>query len=279
MLNMFKGAVAIVTGGASGLGKALCLEFASRKTRVVVADRDAAGAEAVVAVIQERGGQASAIGIDVSDQAAVQDMVDRVVKDFDRLDFIVNNAGAVASGELLDLNKADWDRVIGVNLWGAIYGSTAAYAAMKKQKSGYIVNVSSLAGIMGAPTMTPYATSKSALIGFSLSLRDEAAAHKVKVSVVCPGYIKSMKSNRSAQAKNENPEALIKKYPFLAMKPERAADAILDGLTKNQPMIIFPAHAKMLWFLYRLSPSLVTPLKRKAAHDYRKTRAVQSGTS
>jgi NAD(P)-dependent dehydrogenase (short-subunit alcohol dehydrogenase family) len=270
MMNMFKDRVAIVTGGASGLGRSLCLELASRKTQVVVADQDEVGAERTAGAIRERGGRAEAHGIDVSDREAVQAMVDKVLKTYGRLDFMFNNAGIAAGGELLDLKPSDWEHVMGVNLWGAIYGSTAAYEAMTRQKSGYIVNVSSLAGIMGAPTLTPYATSKSALIGFSLSLRDEAAAHRVKVSVVCPGYIQSTGASTSG-ALDENPEAIIRKYPFLAMKPERAADAILDGLTKNQPMIIFPTHAKFLWLLHRLSPSLVTPLKRKAARDYRKS--------
>src|SRR5262245_39734519 len=165
--------VAIVTGGASGIGRALCQALAARGVTVVVADINAAGAEQVATEICSRGGQAAAHQVDVADADSVSRLVQDTVAVHQRLDYIFNNAGIAVTADARDLGLEHWRRVIDVNLLGVIYGVQAAYPVMARQGYGHIVNTASLAGLLAYPTNLPYATTKHAVVGLSLSLRPE----------------------------------------------------------------------------------------------------------
>src|SRR5947209_15532058 len=178
--------VVIVTGGGSGIGEALCRAFAARGDSVVVADIDGASAERVAGDI---GAQANAAKVDVRDAAAVQALVDDTVAQHGRLDVMVNNAGIAVGGETLELTLAHWDRIIDINLRGVVHGVQAAYPVMAKQRSGHIVNTASMAGLTTPAYLAPYVAVKHAVAGLSLSLREEAKAHGVNVTVVCPFWI------------------------------------------------------------------------------------------
>src|SRR6478672_5216272 len=155
----FEGAVALVTGGASGLGKALCEELGRRGAFVVVTDVQEEGARAVAAGIVAAGGWASGAALDVRDAAAFERLLDETIATHGRLDYLFNNAGIAAAGEAQSLTLDVWRKVIDINLWGVIHGAMAAYTRMIRQGSGHIVNVSSLAGIGGMALGAPYATS------------------------------------------------------------------------------------------------------------------------
>src|SRR3954469_22162216 len=143
----FQNAVAVVTGGASGLGKAICEELGRRGAFVVVTDVQEEGAWTVAAGIASAGGRASWAALDVRDPAAFERLLDETIAAHGRLDYLFNNAGLAAAGEVQKIPLDMWHKVMDVNLWGVIHGATAAYARMVRQGSGHIVNVASLAGI------------------------------------------------------------------------------------------------------------------------------------
>ncbi len=271
MQHLFKHANALVIGAGAGLGRALCQELAHHKATVVAADIDLGAAEETVRLVEERGGRASAVQIDVTDRRAVEGLVEQVATEYGQLDYLFNNAGITICGETDDLDISDWHRVFDVNFWGTVHAATAAFKVMQRQKSGYIVNTASVAGLTGAPFLAPFASSKSAVVGFTLSLREEAATYGIKVSAVCPGYLQK-EIYEHAEYRGVRPEDVLKRIPFGTMKPRKAAEAVIDGLTKNLPMIVFPLHARIVSWLSRMNPSLVTPLKRKALHDFRKAK-------
>ena len=179
--------IVIVTGGASGIGRALCAELVRAGDQVVVADINEAGAADAAANMMGPG-SARAVALDVTDAQAVQDLVDATADEFGRLDIMVNNAGIGMGGWVEELTVEHWNRVIDVNVRGVVHGVQAAYPLMVRQGDGHIVNTASLAGLVPAPCLTPYAMTKHAVVGLSMSLRAEAASRGVRVTAVCPGF-------------------------------------------------------------------------------------------
>jgi NAD(P)-dependent dehydrogenase (short-subunit alcohol dehydrogenase family) len=263
--------VAIITGGASGIGQALCHALATRGAKVIVADINAEGAEDVAAAIRQRGGQAAAYQVDVADAHSVKELVQHTVAAHRRLDYLFNNAGIAVTADTRDLRLEHWQQVIAVNLMGVIYGVQAAYPIMVQQGHGHIVNTASLAGLLPYPTNLPYATTKHALVGLSLSLRAEAADLGVKVSVVCPGWVQSGIYTASPIL-NVRREQMQPALPFKLMETDAAARRILVGVARNQPVIVFPLYARMLWWVYRMRATWLNALGLKLIRDLRRLR-------
>lgn len=268
----FRNAVAVVTGGASGLGKALCEELGRRGAFVVVTDVQEEGARAVAAGIAAAGGRASGAALDVRDAAAFERLLDETIATHGRLDYLFNNAGIAAAGEAQSLPLDVWRKVIDINLWGVIHGATAAYARMVRQGSGHIVNVASLAGIGGMALGIPYATSKFGVVGLSLTLRAEGADLGVKVSAVCPAYIQTgiFDHGTYVGTSQKGIESLI---PFKYVDVGLAARKVLRGVERNKPMIVFPFYARLLWWLTRLNPENAVRVNRKTAQAFRRRSA------
>ena len=263
----FQHAVALVTGGGAGIGAALAKALTAAGAKVVVADIDPAQASAV----QARGDALEAHALDVTDAAAVQALVDELVARHGRLDLIFNNAGISVCADARDLEISHWRKVIDVNLMGVIYGTHAAYLQMVKQGHGHIVNIASLAGLVPFPTNAPYAASKHAVVGLSLSMRTEGEALGVKVSAVCPGFIQS-NIFTSTPFINVRRDAILAAMPFKPVTTDLAASRILEGVRQNLPIISFPFYARLLWRLYRLWPGLLNVLGRQQIRDLRKQR-------
>jgi len=268
----FEDAVAVVTGGASGLGKALCEELGRRHARVVVTDLQEEGACAVAEGIVKSSGRATAAALDVRDAAAFERLLDDTLSTHGRLDYLFNNAGLAAVGEVQSLPLDIWHRVLDVNLWGVIHGATAAYARMVRQGSGHIVNIASLAGLAGAALSSPYSASKFGVVGLSLTLRAEGADLGIKVSAVCPGFIQTNIFDNSSYA-GATQEGMIGLIPFKFMDVHVAVRKLLQGVEHNRPIIVFPFYARLLWWLTRLRPQIGVDVNRKTARAFRRRKA------
>ncbi|MHB8696273.1 MAG: SDR family oxidoreductase, partial [Solirubrobacteraceae bacterium] len=184
----FNGRVALVTGAASGIGKALAAALAARGAHVIMSDIDRATLEEAATRID---GDRTTAELDVRDANAFVGLVEQITRQHGRLDILINNAGTAAVGEAHELSLDHWRHVLAVNIDGVVHGVHAAYPGMVARASGHIVNIASVAGLAPAPLFAPYATSKFAVMGLSLSLRAEAATHGVGVTVVCPGAIET----------------------------------------------------------------------------------------
>jgi len=263
----FDGAVAIVSGGGAGIGAALAAALTARGAQVVVCDVDEDRARSPVG----RGEALEGHCVDVTDADAYPRFIDDVAARFGRLDYVFNNAGVSVTGDARDLELAHWKRVLDVNLYGVVHGTHAAYRVMTRQGSGHIVNIASLAGLIPFPTNAPYAASKHAVVGLSLSLRAEGEALGVRISAVCPGFIQS-NIFRDTPFVNVAKEAILKGVPFKPIDTDVAARQILDGVAANRAIIAFPFYARLLWRLYRLWPGFVAILNRRLVADLRRVR-------
>lgn len=262
--------VAVVTGAASGIGQALASALVTRGDTVVVADIDGEGAERAAGELARRGpGTATPAVVDVRDAGTVQALVDQVRDQHGRLDVMVNNAGIGVGGEASELTLAHWERVIDVNLRGVLHGVHAAYPVMIAQRSGHIVNTASLAGLVPAPWLTPYAMTKHAVVGLSLSLRAEAAAHGVRVTAVCPGVVDTPMLDRAGpdDLPMTVPSGQVREF-FRHLQPrfyaaDQLAQDIIRGIDRNAALVIAPASARVAYYLWRYAPLAVNRMNAR----------------
>lgn len=266
-MGAWSGASVFMTGGGSGIGEALSLELARRGAVVCVSDRDAGAAARVAAAC---GGSARGLGLDVRDAAAVREAIEGFAKERGRLDYLFNNAGVGVGGETHELSLGHWEYVLDVNVRGVIHGVHAAYPLMVAQRGGHIVNVASLAGLMPAPLLTPYAMSKHAVVGLTLSLRAEGVAHGVKVSALCPAAIETpiLESKNPAHLPAVRSEIDVRRHlTRLAGKPYPVAAMVkeaLAGIERDRGIIVIPRKARVLWRAGRMLPGVVEKACRDA---------------
>ena len=244
--------VAIVTGGASGIGRSLVTALHRAGARVVVADLNGDLAATVAGGLGER---ARAERVDVTDPGAVQRLVDGTVRGEGRLDLLFNNAGIAVFADARDTSLEDWNRQIDVNLRGVIHGVVAAYPIMVRKGSGHIVNTASAAGILPSPATIAYAATKHAVVGLSLTLRTEAVHHGVNVSVICPGLIQTP-IVQAAKIVGPTRERILAESPLKLYSSDRLAAAVLRGVARKRAIIPFTPEVRALWFLHRLSPRI-----------------------
>jgi len=251
----YKDKVTIVTGGASGIGLSLCQDLSRCGAKVVVADVDINGADSAVKSINSSGGSAKAASVDVSKVEEVEKLVKSTVDEYGQLDFMFNNAGIAILGELRDMNIAQWEQLIKINLMGVIYGSNAAYSVMVKQGSGHIINTSSQAGLCTIFGSSAYGVAKHGVVGLSRSMRAEGAGLGVKVSVLCPGGIDT-NIVKKATILNWDKNEFLNLIKWGQMSSSKAAGIILKQVYKNKSIITVTKGAYLMWLINRLSPSL-----------------------
>jgi NAD(P)-dependent dehydrogenase (short-subunit alcohol dehydrogenase family) len=262
--------IAIVTGGASGIGRALGAALVARGDEVVLADIDGEAAAAVAKQLDTTGpGSAAAASLDVRDAAAFAELVAATADRHGRLDLLFNNAGLGIGGPVEELALAHWDRTIDVNLRGVVHGVHAAYPLMVRQGRGHIVNTASLAGLIPGPGLTPYGTTKWGVVGLSLGLRAEARSKGVRVSVVCPGGVDTPILDKGVpadlppvpSAEHTDTRAVITKMSGGRLYDADALAAdVLRGVDRNRALIVAPRTARVLWRLMRVAPALATRL-------------------
>jgi len=264
----WKGKVAIVTGGGSGIGKELAMRMAAAGAKVVVTDINGAAAKQVA---EACGPEASSSALDVADRDAVSMLVQDVHRQHGRLDYMFNNAGVAVAGETHEIPQADWDRIISINVGGVLNGVLAAYPLMVAQGSGHIVNTASLAGLGPAPLMGPYGMSKHAVVGLSTSLRIEAMKYGVKVSVLCPAAIETPLLDEQVDT-HWFPD-MRRFLTNLAGPPfplDQFGQRAMKAIERNEGIIVIPGRAKAAWIIGRLFPALVTKLSADAVALERK---------
>ncbi len=184
------GKVAIVTGGAQGMGRAISLRYAQEGANVVVADRNGDGAEQVAREIEVADGRATAVAVDVRDQAQVQRMIDVAVEQFGGLDVLVNNAGVGKIIPFLETTEADWDFMFDINCKGLLWCSQAAARQMiAQERGGKIINLASQAGRRGEALVLAYCASKACVISMTQSMALALAPHKINVNAIAPGIV------------------------------------------------------------------------------------------
>jgi NAD(P)-dependent dehydrogenase (short-subunit alcohol dehydrogenase family) len=252
---------AIVTGGASGIGRAIAAALVARGAFVTVADINGGSAEQVAAELAAAGrGTAVAAKLDVTDAGAVSSLYRSVKDAHGRLDFVFNNAGIAIGGLAEELSLEHWNRAIDVNLKGVVHGVHAAYPIMLEQGAGHIVNTASLAGLVPMPMGIPYTATKHAVVGLSLGLRAEAATRGVKVSVVCPGFVDtpmlmSVNPDLPETSVGRDARSDIKQSMPRLYTAEKLARDIMRGVARNQALIVAPASGRAAWRAMRLLPT------------------------
>jgi NAD(P)-dependent dehydrogenase (short-subunit alcohol dehydrogenase family) len=249
-MDHFKERVAVVTGGASGIGRALALAFAREGAKVVLADLDESGMAEAAQTIKAGGGQALAVRTDVSDLGQVQALADRAWEAFGTVHVLCNNAGVAVSGGLEAATLKDWQWVIGVNLWGVIHGLLAFLPRMIAQKQGgHIVNTASMAGLIATQGLGVYNTTKYAVVGLSETLVKDLKPHGIGVSVLCPMGVETriLESERSRPAALRDPDAKTgEPVPLIGrtLSPQEVAARVLAAIRANQLYVI--THAEGL---------------------------------
>ncbi len=274
MTHHFKDKIAIVTGGASGIGRALAEELVQGGAVVHVADLDEEGARQVT---ERLGKRARPVRLDVTRPDDVEHLVSDVVSREGRLDLMINNAGIGLLGEVRDLSLDHWRRVLAVNLWGVIHGTMSAYRVMLDQGSGHIVNMASLGGLASLPATTAYSATKFGVVGLTLGLRSEAAGLGVKASVVCPGRVRTPILTKSLAVKVDTEKFFDRvEGKIKESEPDHVARVILRGVERNRGIIVTDFPSRLLWWLYRLNPALIDPLGRAILRDLRACRSADS---
>ena len=190
-MSQLQNQIAVVTGAGRGIGRAIALKFASEGADVVCVSRTAENSEKVAAEIRALGRKAWAHAVDVSDGAAVNATVEKILADTSRVDILVNNAGVTRDGLLMRMTDQDWDTVLDTNLKGAFLVTRAFFRTFAKQRSGRIINISSVIGLMGNAGQANYAAIKAGLIGLTQSVARELAQRGVTVNAIAPGFIET----------------------------------------------------------------------------------------
>jgi NAD(P)-dependent dehydrogenase (short-subunit alcohol dehydrogenase family) len=273
-LRTYRDAVAIVTGAGSGIGAALSRALAGRGARVVVVDRHRESAGETARAIEQSGGRAEAMEVDVRDAEGVAKVIGDAHELHRRIDYLFNNAGIGVAGEVLQCSLDDWRYIFDVNVMGVVHGVQAAYPRMVGQGFGHIISTASMAGLMATPFTAAYGATKAAVVGLMRALRIEAEPYGVRASALCPGVIRTpalsggrygrIKFEMSVQKQLENWERL---HP---MDPAVFAERVLDQVAANREIIIVPSWWRLIWWMNRFTPGLSSRFARRMYEDMKK---------
>ena len=203
--------IAVVTGAGRGIGRAIALKFANEGADVVVVSRTQENSEKVAAEIRALGRKAWAFAVDVADAAAVNAAAEKILAETTKVDILVNNAGVTRDGLLMRMSDADWDTVLNTNLKGAFLVTKSFSRAMIKARTGRVINISSVIGLIGNAGQCNYAASKAGLIGFTQSCAKELAGRGITVNAIAPGFIQT---DMTSELKEEMRAALLKQIPL-----------------------------------------------------------------
>lgn len=262
MMDKLEGKIALVTGAGSGIGKATAHALARKGARLVVVDVD----EARVDAMQRDLGAACVLAkrVDVASKDEMRALANDVHSALGPLDVLVNNAGVGHSGGVLDTKLEDWKWVIDVNLWGVVHGCHFFAPKMARSgRGGHIANVASGFGLVAAPGVAPYCTTKFAVVGLSESMRAELAPHGVGVSAICPGVIDTDIIARGRFADEGMRAGVADAFKRRGRSPEQVAQAIVRAIEKDIAVVPVGGEAWAGWIGKRVSPALTSMVGRR----------------
>lgn len=220
-----KGKVAIVTGAAQGIGQAIAATLSKEGARLVVSDIQEEAAITAVKQLTATGQEAIAVTVNVADDASVKAMVEKVLSSWGKIDILVNNAGITRDALLIRMKEADWDAVLDINLKGVFHCTKAVLPTMSKQRSGKIVNIASIVGVIGNAGQANYVASKAAVIGLTKTTAREYASRGITVNAVAPGFIETAMTAALAQDVRQR---LVEQIPLGRLgAPQDVANAVL----------------------------------------------------
>jgi short-subunit dehydrogenase len=262
-MTQISGAACLVTGAASGIGRALARELVTRGCDVAIADRDMAGLKTLAGeleVVAQR--KVSVHAVDVADRGLMEALAEEVISTHPSLNILINNAGVALLGQFHEVELADMEWLMNTNFWGVVYGTRFLLPHLSRQRVAHIVNLSSIFGIIAPPGQAAYSAAKFAVRGFSEALRHELEmAHSpVRLSVVHPGGVNTSiaRNSRVGTLVSDNHERteMIERFEKLAeMTPQSAARRIVIGIERNEPRILIGTDARRADFVQRLLPA------------------------
>jgi NAD(P)-dependent dehydrogenase (short-subunit alcohol dehydrogenase family) len=274
----------LVTGAASGLGRATATRFATAGDRVLLTDVDGAAAEDVATALADdlgadATGEVAALALDVRDDAAWEAARGWIRREWGGLDVLINNAGVAGGGRFEAVSVEDWEWILEINLLGVVRGCRTFVPDLKEQRSGQIVNIASLAGLLVPPVMSSYNVSKAGVVALSETLRSELAPAGVGVTCVCPGFFPTnlMASLRTPDAAIEG---LVRKLMGASpITADAVADLIHDAVVRDRPLVLTERTGRLAWWTKRLAPPLYRRRATTAAAQLlaRVERAARSG--
>lgn len=269
-MKRLEGRVAVVTGGGSGIGRATSERLAAAGCDVAVVDIDPVGAEETAGRVRQSGRHASVHVADVASKERMSALPGEVIAAHGRVDVLVNNAGVTVAQLFRDHSLEEFEWVVGVNLWGVVHGCKFFLPHLLKRDEAHIVNISSMAGLLGLPMQSSYCATKFAVRGFSESLAAELRGSSVGVTAVFPGAIRTKVLISSPHAEGSTVEQLAGLLERHARPPEAVANRIVSAIRKKQPRVIVGAEAHLTGWLSRTSPGAAGSL---LAWGFEKARA------
>jgi NAD(P)-dependent dehydrogenase (short-subunit alcohol dehydrogenase family) len=250
----------LITGGSRGLGLLLSREFARRGARLVITARDPGELERAERELRCTGADVLAYPCDISNSVEIPALVATATDWFGSIDVLVNNAGIIQVGPLDTVVVEDFERAMATHFWGPLRLTLAVLPEMRRRREGRVVNVSSVAGLVGVPHLLPYVTSKFALTGFSDAIRTELARDDVRVTTVCPGFIRTGGARHALIKGHHRAEyawfSIADSLPLVSMGGARAARRIVRACERGEARIVLTPHAKLAVICQTLFPSL-----------------------
>ncbi|HWN08609.1 MAG TPA: SDR family oxidoreductase [Pyrinomonadaceae bacterium] len=257
-MNESEKKVAVITGAATGIGRALAERLAAQGLRLCLADINKGGLDVVAHALRSNDCEVATHTVDVADRRQMEVLSSATLAQFGRVDWLINNAGVGLCGDVEEVSIADIEWIMGINFWGMVYGVKYFLPLLKAREKAYIVNLSSVFGMIAPPGQAAYAASKFAVRGFTEALRHELAGTGVQVSNVHPGGIRTgiAKTSRiGANTRTGKREEFAAIFDVLAgTTPERAADRIVNGVLQGETRILIGPDAKQINVIHRLFP-------------------------
>ena len=254
----YTGRVAIITGGSRGLGLVIARQLRKEGARVVLLARNRGE---LLRAKEKLGGSNSVLTIacDVTERARVQQAIEIVMQHFGRIDMLINNAGVIQVGPLEHMRYGDYQHAMNVHFWGALHCTEAVLPYMRLRRSGRIVNIASIGGLIAVPHLAPYAASKFALVGYSDAVRGELAKDGIFVTTVCPGLMRTGSAVNALVKGQHEAEfawfAALSSLPLVSIGADRAARKIVEAARRGRPHLTITPQARTASILDRLMPN------------------------